>query len=96
MCIKKWIKTKSKIHEDEIDSDEDEDKTDSDKDEDIVTVHNDTEISLSCFGDKRFIHEDAYRHKKYNPSIGPNHDPRFRFQTYVPGFGFGSDPYPKI
>ena len=31
-----------------------------------------------------------------SPSIGPNNDLRFRFQTYVPGFGFGSDLYPNI
>ena len=29
-----------------------------------------------------------------SPSIGPNHDQRFWFQTYVPGFGLGSNPYP--
>ena len=31
-----------------------------------------------------------------SPSIGPNHNPRFRFKTYVPGFGLGSKSYLNI
>ena len=32
----------------------------------------------------------------YKPSIGPNNDRRFWFQTNIPGFGFGSNLYPNI
>ena len=31
-----------------------------------------------------------------SPSTGPNHNLRFWFQTYVPGFGLGSNSYPNI
>ena len=58
----------------------------------VLSIDTHSCIFSSSIGPNPHSHIDP----SISPSIGPNHDSRFHYQTYVPGLGLGSYSYPKF